>query len=491
MIIKTSSRRCGAGKTEYICNHVASTKGKFIIAVDRAQVLEARVARIRDKATLHGTEPTIDFVISPSAAHVPSFVRTTKSVAAGIAALPCTYRDAEHVIVFVTHEGLKLGDWSDFEGWTVFIDEVPAAWHSDKMQVTASLPSMRKNYKLKPVSEKGVVSEWRQVVAKPDAATVMEIHNDTNLRSLVPFHRRVESGLGVFINAKTWSDTKEGATWWSLWTPLELEAFDEVFIFGNSFYDSVTYKLWAAASDRMKFEEIDLGDAGEKWESRKVVVRYFANNHRGRTSLFASHPEIPKAWLRWVAEHSTAENHFYCVQGDYAKHAQSPAGLSLTPKTHGMNELRHITTCSILYMAKASRQDVALFREFGISEDEIIRSRELEDILQFLFRTSIRMPADPRDVEIRVYDRAQAEFLRDFIRSDANLSNVAVELTHTELFDDAGNSLDVVTEPKAAVVQVDKKAKDAERMRLKRLEDRMKKMQEGTYRGRGRPPKAA
>lgn len=90
-------------------------------------------------------------------------------------------------------------------------------------------------------------------------------------------------------------------------------------------------------------------------------------------------------------------------------------GDCVSPKIAGSNKYRDITVASVAYSAKPENTEIGLFRTFDITPNQITRAREYEDLIQILFRTSLRVPDDTRPIEWNVYDRKQAEFLASYL----------------------------------------------------------------------------
>ena len=59
---------------------------------------------------------------------------------------------------------------------------------------------------------------------------------------------------------------------------------------------------------------------------------------------------------------------------------------------------------------------------FGIDPEEWTRSIEYEAILQFVTRTSVRDPGNATTVKLWVFDRRQAEYLKDYFDGLAHVT---------------------------------------------------------------------
>jgi hypothetical protein len=167
-------------------------------------------------------------------------------------------------------------------------------------------------------------------------------------------------------------------------------------------------------------------------------------------------------------------------------------GQQISPRAEGTNALRHHTSCAFIYSSKRQPADNLLQRLIPTVSDEAIeRARETEDIAQFAFRGAIRMADFAGQYRIYVYDRFQADVLRD------ELARVGMSAEVTGCAD--AGIMDVVRgksqrkpvdERSQAEREEEKRNKAVERMRAVRAVDATAKKADGTYRPRGRPKKA-
>jgi FtsZ-interacting cell division protein YlmF len=94
------------------------------------------------------------------------------------------------------------------------------------------------------------------------------------------------------------------------------------------------------------------------------------------------------------------------------------------------------------------------FARYGISDEDVIRAREREDLVQFLGRTCWRIPDDEREIDYRVYDYAQALFLRDFIQKSGRPFSVVLEYVEEAKVDE--HKPKPVGRPKTLLTEVQK-----------------------------------
>jgi hypothetical protein len=170
-------------------------------------------------------------------------------------------------------------------------------------------------------------------------------------------------------------------------------------------------------------------------------------------------------------------------------------GEMVSPKQAGTNDLRHHTSCAVIYSNKSQRADDAVLEVFGLSRDDIERARQTEDMQQFLMRGAIRCSDFGGTYTAYVYDVWQAEALAEFIKSQGINDVEVVPVEEAGIID--------VTRPtrgpkprtpdpvRLARRREDQRRADAERKRLSRNKEREAKRAAGTLRSRGRPPKSA
>ena len=90
----------------------------------------------------------------------------------------------------------------------------------------------------------------------------------------------------------------------------------------------------------------------------------------------------------------------------------------------------------------------------GLLDHEAVRrDREYEDLIQIVFRSSLRMPDDVRPVTVTVYDKEQATFLADYFKAAGfpfrtSLDFIDLGLTHTKA--KPGPKPDPLKPPKSA-----------------------------------------
>jgi Lon protease-like protein len=169
-------------------------------------------------------------------------------------------------------------------------------------------------------------------------------------------------------------------------------------------------------------------------------------------------------------------------------------GDETSPKLAGTNSLRHHTSCALIYSAKATPDDEAIIKALGLSREDIQTAREDEDVYQFICRGAIRDPDYSGDYAVYLYDRGQAERLRDRLIATGYTVVSTEPVIEAGILDvvrphhSRGGKLIAAAAPETAAERDARlKAQDAQRKRESRRALRDAKIADGTYKGPGRP----
>jgi hypothetical protein len=323
------------------------------------------------------------------------------------------YAEDDHAVVLITHEAMMSMDLSGFAGWHIYIDEAPAATMSDSICAPATAIFLREIYDLVPVD-----SEWSRVVIKPGAPSQSDILKDNILKGLADFDKRVRSPQGVLVDVKDWNQivgSTRPLNWISIWTPMQLQAFESVTIAGAGYLHSLGYKAALALHrNNISFEQAVI-PSSERARPR-FLIHYFTEKHRGSTDFWEK-PE-GKAAVRQVAHHlETVDIGYWTANKSIAPFFRL-SGEYVTPRQEGTNELRHHTSCAMIYSAKATPSDGPLMKFLGLTKREFERARESEDIIQFMFRGAPRRADFNGNYPIWVYGKDQAEAAAQYLRDE-------------------------------------------------------------------------
>lgn len=402
-----SSAACGAGKTTRAVQHMGRTPGRYIYAVDRTEEFDRRHSLIAEEAAEAGRFIAIRS-LSRKAGNV---------VSRDFPLMIERSSDEEHVVVIITHEAMKMVDHSvvDGRGWSIIIDEDPKVWSSGSFDLGASKPFWEATYNLEPFA-KG----YSKLLATADAPSSRDLAADDLTRPVAALHNRVQRG-GAVVNLEAWEELqhRQRLTYFSIWDVTELAVYDRAVILANSFTSLITYRLAAALHPGVIWMPLSIGQK-LVWQGRDLTINYVADDHRAGSTFFDSDTgrRAVQRWCRWVRENATADQH-YCAANKKRGDLGLP-GEQVSPKIAGSNKYRLLTECSVLYSAKASDAENKVFAAMTgglLNYEAVRRDREFEDLIQIVFRSSLRMPDDVRPVTVTVYDKEQATFLADYFKA--------------------------------------------------------------------------
>lgn len=421
MKIHVDDRPCGSGKTYGELVHMVSNPGRYLLAVDQKKAMRERNSEICDIAKRLGRNMCV--VLIESGDRNEDYrvglttIRTSTSVRAAVSAVPVVH-DVSHIIVMVTHEAIKLADLSEFEGWSLVIDETPSVLDQQVLRTTLSRDFFSEHYRLRPHGN-------RSKIVTASRATAADMRRDSLTAPLAVMHSRVLSERTVVLtDLRQWSDLTQAGEWaWaSIWSPEQLAVFDSVLILANAFRRSLTFAVWT----RM-WPDIEWVDhrrlALRQYRRRKMTIRYFAEQHTASRSSFSSEKGKQRlaSVARWIAGKVDPAKHIWsCNEADLPSigaHLRQPSRLS--PRQAGSNAYAAATSVTILYTAKPTPSECSLFRDLGIDPKVATNTREFETIFQFACRCAVRDPMNDEQLTVHVYDREQAEYLRELFEASS------------------------------------------------------------------------
>ena len=134
----------GSGKSLRARQHVVANPGRYLLALPRIEsIREFELDYIRalpDRKMVHA---------------IYSDNKRRGNVKSQIEELPRLFKDAEHVVVMITHEGLMQADLSGFVGWHLIIDENVNAVLSGEIIAPQLSRMLHLIYALKPSPSTG------------------------------------------------------------------------------------------------------------------------------------------------------------------------------------------------------------------------------------------------------------------------------------------------------------------------------------------------
>jgi hypothetical protein len=432
MKIKYYTAPCGAGKSFQAATRMINTPGRYIVVRDRIEAIAEYQTQLYAMAVAADVDVPIHSIVAVKG----------QSVRLKVEEIPDKY-NVHHAIILITHKALMMCDFSGFAGWSIIIDETPVVIDRQDLQTSQSRSFFETNYELETVA-KG----WAGVTLSKagwDIAPV-DFENDDCFRMLRIFHERVTAASTLPDNATQrmarrsvdevqravigsldeWSDMDDGRrwTWWSLWSPKQLAAFDNIEFMANAFDKSMTFEVLRNFNRDIEWIEVPLS-AGRKFENRKVIIRHYVKNHVSSMTLFDS--EQGQGYLNAIAKHQSKDRQIWMTNDRHADALSMMGGLALRPHQAGSNAYaaQHAATC--IYAVKPSSETRAMMHLLGVHPDVWTRSYEFEAILQFVNRTSIRDPHSTETVTFTVYDKEQADYLAAYFHDQPHC-DVSVEM---------------------------------------------------------------
>lgn len=413
-----SADRCGAGKTTWALERMAGEPGRYVFVVDRIENAERAKRELNRLTEERGTVAHIEIISADDGA------KTVGGVGVRIMDAGLELSGNRHVIVVITHAGMiRVKDWERFKLWTaIIIDEVPAICEREEHPSTAWLmPVLSRFYGLKPVSGTTSLLTFKRGLTHADVPP--------EWRS---FHNRALTGEAM-VDLTDWEELAERTDPWSswrIWDVTKLDGvFDEVTFLADGFADTETYHLMALNPVVRFIAKVVVPDH-RSWKERAVTIRYVSEERRAASSRFrsADHAEdMAKVW-QWLA---TVDDDHHLWTANNGVDVTSPIrGSRVTPKQAGSNAYRAWHKASVIYAAKPSPSERKFFKSLGIDPDVIVASREAYDINQFFMRTSLRVPDSVEAVELRCFDRHQAETFAAKLSVDYGLS---ADLEHDDI----------------------------------------------------------
>ena len=429
---------CGAGKTYQSSKRIVNQEGRYIIVRDRVQAILEYQTQLNAMALASGRTMLTAAITNERG----------KSVRLQVENLVNEYDSTPHVAVMITHKAMMMCDFSLFRDWHIIIDETPVVLDQQELKTGQSLPFFERNYELEAINEK-----WASVSLTRDGwnTTAADLERDDCFRLLRVFHERVTHASelpddcnvsmvrrahtgpagrrAVISNLKTWGEMQDGRewTWWSLWSPRQLEAFETITIMANAFDQSMTYKILKNLHPDIEWIPIPL--AQERiFDRRKVVIEFFAQNHTASRFMFGS--DEGQHNLKRIAHHLQDRYQIWMANERHADHLDGMGGKQLTPQQAGSNEFAGYHSATCIYSAKPSEEVRSILEILNVESSAWVHSNEYEVILQFMCRTSIRDPQSRETVTMTVYDDAQAEYLRTYFAAQPYCD---VEVVHVDL----------------------------------------------------------
>lgn len=397
--------QCGAGKTRWALQRMASKAGRYVLVIDRREVAKDRRRDLLDLTETTGATLHVEEVFSDD--------DRRQTVGERIADAGRDLFGNRHVVLIITHAGMmKVKDWGGFTDWdAILIDEVPSIIdHEVHHTCPFEQASLAAFYDLAPAGEGQSAISFRGGYSAQDLSR--------SSSAWVKFHQRVMAG-DALCDLASWDDLAENREWssWRVWDASKLRVFGEVRILGDSFTDTDTFHLLDRQGG-FEFERFNVA-APRAWAKRPVTIRYVSEDKRAGTRRFADEanaPEMKKVGA-WLAQ--AGDEHIWTCNGDRDIERRLKGGgvrgVKLAPKQAGSNAYRGFHKASAIYAAKPSPAERRFYAAREIEPEVIEASRETYDLKQFFMRTSLREPSSTAAVELRVLDRWQADAFATYL----------------------------------------------------------------------------
>lgn len=415
-------RPCGAGKSYDECLNIINDAGLYLYAVERKTAVEERAKEIREMAAKAGVNVKVVTICSTdrNGYRDPDFIGLrSPSVRVRVQGLPRTYTGG-HIVVVITHEALKAADLSGFHGWRLVIDERPSIWDRQSLSCRLSKGLLTQHFRLEAL-EVTDGETINRIVSASDA-TAKDFDEDTCGSPLAVMSQRIIGDRCTVATRLTSFDdleTERRWEWWSLWRATSLLVFERVTVLAHAWTESVTYRVMQSNWPEIEWQNLDRKTV-LRHARRAVEVHYYAQAHQASRTLWGS--PRGRRFLRAIADdiacRTDADRHIWTCNSDerdmfMGMDDDEPLipGRFASPRQQGSNRWQTYNEASILFTAKPSAADISVAKLIGITAEAIIETRELDILVQFACRTSVRVAESTETVHLYVYDEVQARHL--------------------------------------------------------------------------------
>jgi hypothetical protein len=424
---------CGTGKTYQALNKIAMAGGRHLFVVDRKETMLERQTTMTRIAIETGHYMQTLCVMSDDD-------RSTKrlGVRRRIHDLAEDYADHADVCVFITHEGMRMCDFAEFDSWSIWIDEVPDIMDNESIAIGVSRVLLDSLYTMLPIlKEDGTPTGWSEIACRDVEVDLAMIAHDDIACGLRTLHRRImeakDTGRrSVIVNGSDWSEFvgDNKCNWFSIWSPMHVSMFQSVNFLANAFTDSLTFQIMRSMWPSIDWMEVKTNSTRE-FKPRDVTIHYYADSHVASRKLFGS--DEGKDNLRKVCADINARigdrDHIWMCNRSDAESVKL-TGTKLTPRQAGSNEYARVTAATCIYSVKPDADQRKVYQLLGVDPNYYTETNERETILQFMCRTSIRDPENVADLNFYVYDKTQADYLLRYFRRDERGYANAVTVMH-------------------------------------------------------------
>ncbi|RBW72877.1 hypothetical protein DQW56_18960 [Klebsiella pneumoniae] len=147
--------------------------------------------------------------------------------------------------------------------------------------------------------------------------------------------------------------------------------------------------------------------------SKRLKVYYFLDKKRFTSTFRSDNPNALPTIAQYIEQTVTGQYYYTSnssTKGDMSRILTS--GQYISPNSRGMNAYQSYTTAVWLASMKPSPVEVVMCREqFGITGQNLVQTREYENLYQFINRSNLRDYDSDSEIVVYVVDREQAESL--------------------------------------------------------------------------------
>lgn len=392
MLVEILDGPPGCGKSTTLREDAAKAGGRYLFAYPTIPLLREQAEAFRATGAFTVIE-----------AHSKSKGKGAVETRLADAACEIVEAGITNAVVMTTHESFMACDLSPFAGWHFRIDEAPIAAQSGKVRIPVSRELFRAKFDLKPMAQ----GQWHEVVLRNEADRWTDVANDDLGQPVSEFIKHASRRTGAFVDVPSWH--VRSFNWCALWSPHLLEDIAASFTIAGASYPHSIGAFIAAPHVMSQVRTLPMHRTGMP----TINIHYFTEGHTGSTKLWRT--SGGRAMIVKVCDYlaqNVPDLGFWSgnnVVKELMEHRL--AGDMIEAKAQGRNEYRDKTSCAFIFSSKATPDDEPLKSLTGITDAQIERAREEEDILQFVMRGAVRNADFDGDYDIYLYSKGQADDL--------------------------------------------------------------------------------
>ena len=400
----------GGGKSSAMRDDLLSTSALYVLALPRTELIDEVVADLNKTADERG----VNLIIEPIHSRQD---REGRNVRRRVHDALVRREPDQHRVVLVTHETLLTLDPAHLDGVDVRMDETPdGAILSGEFHGKMGSHVLEHHFILEPLDDGSPRSMLRMRPGVEPITPAAYTGGATEITAVLK--AASNRNRTVAVDLRSWDEariTGRRVRWWSIWTPMALKGAATVGLAASGFRDSLLARACTKLhGDDLAIEFVDVAH-GARRANPKIRVHYFTP-HRGSTAWWQS--DQGSRCLVAISRHLEGigfDGYWSCNEAIRPYFIHRFGGDACAPRLAGTNSLRHHRAVAYIYSNKAQKADDAILEFLDLDKEAITRVREDEDIAQIVMRGAIRDPSYDGDYDIYLYDRHQAEELRDYL----------------------------------------------------------------------------